>query len=84
MDHTNINYNVSVSNKANNVILTPYAEDSSVSISITNNSNTQTVASGGASTEVALSVGSNIFDLKVFNTQSSEYREYKITINKEP
>ncbi len=77
LDHINLGYTVNASTNAATVTFTPFAEDTSVSITVNNN---LTVASGQTTPAIALTGPNMPIPVKVTKTGASTSRDYTIAI----
>ncbi|QNU67728.1 cadherin-like beta sandwich domain-containing protein [Ruminiclostridium herbifermentans] len=82
MNHTTLSYTTSVDEKASQVTITPIGEDSGVSITITSNGSSQTVASGVSSSAIPLQNVVSTVSLVVSKTGVTGTKNYTLTIKK--
>lgn len=78
MDHMNLKYSDMTSTKAAQVIVTPFAEDTAVTINV----NGQSLSSGTASSAISIPNTSNQLNIIVSKNGSSDSRNYALNINK--
>jgi hypothetical protein len=78
MDHTNLNYTDNTSKQVAQVIVTPWAEDTAVTINV----NGQNLSSGSPSSGISIPSTSNQLNISVSKNDYSYIRNYVITINK--
>lgn len=78
MDHTNLKYSDNTSKQAAQVIVTPWAEDTSVTINV----NGQNLSNGKPSSGISIPNTSNQLNITVSKNGYSDSRNYVITINK--
>lgn len=78
-----ISYTASVTNATSSVTVTPTAQDANATIQVrVNNGPYQTVASGTASTALALNVGSNTIEVVVTAEDGTSTKTYTITVTR--
>ena len=82
MNQTVFNYTTAVSSKANTVVITSIAEDNGALVTINSNGNSQTVASGVASSAISLPNAVSTILLSVSKPGATGTRNYTLIINK--